>query len=96
MFGMQNQTPDWVGVLTLVKLLLRRLMSDVISRMLVMHTKMSINCNQNQPRKQINVIDSPCMEAGASCTGGPSAGEIFGLSELANQNTESPLFGIFR
>ena len=37
--------------LTLVRLLLRRLMSDVMSRMLVIHTKMSINCNQSQPRR---------------------------------------------
>jgi len=63
-------------MLTLVKLLLRRLMSDVINRMFVMHTKISINCNQSQPRTQINVIDSRCTEAGAGCTGGPSAGEI--------------------
>jgi len=51
-------------------------MSDVINRMFVMHTKISINCNQSQPRTQINVIDSRCTEAGAGCTGGPSAGEI--------------------
>lgn len=53
------------GALTLVRLLLRRLMSEVINRMLVMHTKMSINCNQNQPRKQIQ-RDRPLMHGGGS------------------------------
>lgn len=84
------------GALTLVRLLLRRLMSEVINRMLVMHTKMSINCNQNQPRKQIHVTGSRCTEVGANCTGGPRAGEILGRSESANQKAESPLSGILR
>jgi len=51
-------------------------MSEVINRMLVMHTKMSINCNQNQPCKQMKVTDSRCTETGANGTGGPRAGEI--------------------
>ena len=42
-------------------------MSDVIRRMLVMHTKISINCDQVSPvAAHVNVIAIQCTDAGAS------------------------------